>query len=111
MTGIDLTEALPWALAAFFLLGGIVNWIAPARIRKDYERWRYPGWFHYVTGGLEIIAAILFIFPQTRIAGSILAIAIMGGAFATLIFHREYKHALLPALVLFLALVCGWSAT
>ena len=105
---IAIDEVLVWLLVAFFLIGGLINWIAPERIRQDYKRWKYPGWFHYITAVLEITAAILISFPKTRLAGTALAAIVMGAAIATLILHREYKHVVAPILILNLSLLCGW---
>lgn len=40
-------------------------------------------------GGIEIIAALLFIFPRTGVLGTLLLIAYMGGSIATHVQHNE----------------------
>jgi uncharacterized membrane protein YphA (DoxX/SURF4 family) len=92
-----------WLLAAFFVVGGLGNIIAPAPILDDYERWGFPGWFHYATGGLELFAALLLVRNRTRWIGAALGASVMAAAAATLLLHGEWGHALLP-LGLFAAL-------
>jgi putative oxidoreductase len=43
-------------------------------------------WFRYVTGGLEVLGAILLLVPTTAALGAVLLAAIMGGAMATHLF-------------------------
>ncbi|GGF49848.1 hypothetical protein GCM10011611_65320 [Aliidongia dinghuensis] len=102
--------ALAWLLAAFFIIGGIVNWIAPNPIRQNYARWQYPDRFHYITSVLELAAAALLLFPPTRLLGAGLGAVIMIAAIGTLLRHREYTHAITPAIVLTLATFSGWLA-
>ncbi|PZO89029.1 MAG: DoxX family protein [Micavibrio aeruginosavorus] len=106
--GLEIGNILTWILAAFFIIGGIVNWIAPKPIRKEYARWGYPSWFHYVTAILEIAAAALLIFPETKLWGCGLGAAVMAAALGTLVIHREYAHGIAPAMVFILSLLNGW---
>ena len=95
-------------LSAFFVLGGTMNILASPEILADYERWGYPVWFPYVTGGLEWTAAVLIALPATRLAGSALAAAIMVSAAGTVILHGEYLHAVPPVIVFTLVCLNGW---
>ena len=52
-------KGLAWALVAFFVLGGVMNIVAPASVADEYMRWGYPYWFNYVTGALELASAWL----------------------------------------------------
>ncbi|SDO96099.1 DoxX-like family protein [Lutimaribacter pacificus] len=104
MKRFSLRNLFAWLLAAFFVIGGTMNIFATEQILADYDRWGYPGWFHYLTGTLEWASAILMIFPATRLAGSALAGCVMLGAAATVLSHGEYGHAVPPLVVL--ALVC-----
>jgi hypothetical protein len=83
-------------LPAFFLIGGLGNLFPSATILADYDRWGYPIWFHYVTGGAELLAALLLSIAATRLWGTLLGIALMAAAFLTLIIHGEWGHALAP---------------
>ena len=104
----------PWrhifagALAAFFLLGGILNIFASPEIRADYDRWGYPDWFPYLTGILEWSAAALIAIPRTRLSGSLLGAGIMAAAAATVLLHGELGHAIPPLVILALVVLNGW---
>ena len=97
---------LPWRnifaglLAAFFAFGGFGNIFASDAIPAHYARWGYAGWFHYVTGVLELAAAVLIAFPATRLIGSVLGCAIMAVAAGTVLVHGEYSHAIPPLVVM-----------
>ena len=94
-------------MAAFFVVGAIGNWLAPANVRAEYARRGYPGWFHRVTATLEFLVAIFLVFVSTRLGGCALGAAIMLAAIATLLCHREYRHALLPTAMLLLLALLG----
>ena len=98
---------LTWLLAAFFLIGAVVNWIAPKPIREDYARWGYSAWFHYVTAILEALVAGMLLAPETRIIGAALGAVVMLAALATLVRGREWKHMIAPTVVLLVALIVG----
>ncbi|AJE49035.1 DoxX family protein [Celeribacter indicus] len=103
-----LRQIFAWLLSAFFVLGGSLNVFATPELVADYERWGYPGWFHYVTGLLEWAAAVLLVPSSTRLLGSGLAAVIMAAAAGTVLAQGEYAHALSPAVVLMLAGLNGW---
>jgi hypothetical protein len=99
---------LKWGLVGFFMIAGLLNLAAPAPLAADYLRGGYPGWFHYMTGTLELLSAILQARRATRTVGLVLGVSLMGAAVATLIVHREWPHATLPALIsVALAFACA----
>src|SRR5258708_588801 len=110
MSEFSWRSILAWALAAFFVFGGAVNVAAPESVAADYRRWGYPDWFHLVTGGLELTTAVLLALTATRLLGAALGGVIMTAATATVAFHGEYTHAILPIAILTLAAVVGWPA-
>lgn len=95
-----LRIALSGLLAAFFLVGGTMNLFPPEAVRRDYARWGYPDGFHYVTGGLELLAAALLALPRSRGFGRAIATMVMLAALTTLLVFAEYGHAAGPAIVL-----------
>lgn len=103
--GVTVEAILAWSLAAFFLVGAVGNWLAPAKVRADYVRWGYPDGFHRITSVLEFATSILLVFPSTRIPGIGLGVAIMLAAIITLLRSREYLHSLFPSVVLLLLLL------
>lgn len=109
MRKFSLRNLYAWLLAAFFILGGFLNIFASPDVRADYLRWGYPDWFHYLTGTLEWTSAALIAVPFTRLAGSLLAAAVMVGAAVTVLLHGEYSHAVPPMVVLALLCFNIWS--
>lgn len=97
-----------WAMAAFFIIGSVGNFMAPPSVAADYARWGYPDWFHYVTAGLELLTAILLL---VRKYGIIFGAMVMLSAGATLIYYQEYQHALAPALILALLGLLFWMTS
>jgi len=96
-------------LVAFFTFGGVVNLIGRKPLVDDFIRWGYPPRFHLVTGALELATAALLLFPETRWIGTALGCCVMLAAAGTVIFHREYAHAI-PALVVFgLTALIRWT--
>ena len=59
MSAISSIEALTLALSAFFVLGFVINTFAVKKVGPDYHRWGYPDWFHLLSGGLDLVVALL----------------------------------------------------
>lgn len=110
MSGITIGAVLAWLLAAFFIVGAVINCALPVSIRKDYERWGYPDWFHYVTAALELVVAALLLVPASRPLGAALGTAVMAAAAGTTLIHQEYGRAVAPSVVLLLTATLGWIA-
>lgn len=112
---MDPKRVLLWLLIAFFFVGGAVNIFAPGSILADYERRGYPGWFHFVTGTIELTAASASCFVAVRRWGMALAAFVMAAATVTLLAHAEYSHAVLPLVIFLLTLITSggrgcWNA-
>ena len=108
MSKISWRQVLPLALAAFFVVGSLSNILAPESIYQEYLKWGYPHWFHFVTGSLELTAAILLFRAPSRLLGSALGCTVMFAALATVIIHGEYGHAVPPLVAATWSLVVGW---
>ncbi|EQB11119.1 DoxX family protein [Sphingobium lactosutens] len=102
--------ALPLGLAAFFLIGGLVNGTASDATMAQYVAWGYPRWFPYVTAAMEGASVILLILARTRLVGAALGTAVMTAALATLIRAGEYLYAATPAALIFLSALAGCRA-
>ena len=92
-----------WLLVAALFSAGLFNAIGTRATRESFVRWGYPSWWHRVTGGLEMLSAILIAFPLGRAAGLALGAIIIVVASLTVLRHREYVH--LAPLGMFLALI------
>lgn len=108
MSKVSRRQVLPFALAAFFVVGSISNIVAPGSIYDEYLRWGYPRWFHFVTGSVEFTTAILLLWAPSRALGSALGCTVMFAALATVIIHGEYGHAVPPLVVATFSIVVGW---
>jgi hypothetical protein len=107
MSRTSWRQILPLALATFFVAGSLSNIIAPGSIYQEYLKWGFPRWFHFVTGSLELTAAVLLFQTPSRLLGSALGCAVMLAAVATVIIHGEYGHAVPPLVAATLSLVVG----
>jgi hypothetical protein len=107
--GLTWVQGLAWALAAFFVLGFFINTFAVSKVGPEYKRWGYPDWFHFVSGGLDLVVALLLSATLTRPFGVLLGCAIMLAAMTTVIYHREHKRAVPPFVVFVLLSVIGWT--
>ncbi|RCS29915.1 DoxX family protein [Rhodanobacter denitrificans] len=108
MSKISWRHVSALALAAFFVVGALSNIFAPGAIYEEYLKWGYPSWFHFVTGSLELTAAVLLARERTRLLGSAIGCTIMLAALATVTLHGEYGHGVAPIVVATLTLVVGW---
>ncbi|APG03177.1 DoxX family protein [Luteibacter rhizovicinus DSM 16549] len=108
MPNISWRDALPFALAAFFVAGSLSNIVAPGSIYEEYLKWGYPPWFHFFTGTMELTTALLLSWKPTRLSGALLGGTVMCAALATVVIRGEYAHAVPPFVAATLSLVVGW---
>jgi hypothetical protein len=92
-----------WLLVAAFFGAGVFNAIGTQATKSSLIRWGYPPWWCRVTGGLEMVAAVLVALPGGREAGLILGAVIVAAAGLTVLRHREFSH--LVPLSVFVALI------
>ncbi len=107
---LSVHQVAALALAAFFVVGSLINIFAPAPIYEEYLRWGYPYWFHFVTGSLELTTAVLLAQARTRLWGAALGCTVMLVALATVTLHGEYGHGVPPLIAASLSIVVGWIA-
>jgi DoxX-like family len=81
-----------WLLVAAFFGAGVFNAIGTPATKNSFVRWGYPQWWCRVTGGLEMVAAVLIALPCSRDAGLILGALIVAAAILTILHHREFPH-------------------
>jgi len=94
---LDAASALPpWKSAglwvvrgllalAFVAAGGAKLYGVPMLV-EEFQHIGLGQWFRYVTGGLEIMGAVLLLLPQKAALGALLLICIMIGAVITHLF-------------------------
>ena len=81
-------------------------------VAPNWERWGYSRRSMYAAGIAEVVALALFWWPGLELVGAAGLGAVLLGALATLIRHREgSSHIALPALTLLLVLVQSYRST
>jgi hypothetical protein len=94
-----------WLLVAAFFGAGLFNAIGAQATKSDFAQWGYPGWWCFLTGGLEITTAVLIALPASRVVGLALGAVIIAAAVLTVLRHRDFKHIVpLGVFVVLLAL-------
>jgi hypothetical protein len=91
-------------------VGSLSNILAPRSIFEEYLKWGYPHWFHFVTGSLELMTAVLLARARTRLWGSALGCTVILAALATVTVHGEYGHGMAPLVAATRSIVVGWLA-
>ena len=92
-----------WLVVAAFFGAGVFNAIGTQANKGNFIRWGYPQWWCHLTGGLEIVTAVLVVLPGSREAGLILGAVIVAAAVLTVLRHRDFAH--LVPLIVFGALI------
>ena len=92
-----------WLLVAGFFGAGLFNAIGTPATRSDFARWGYPRGWGRLTGGLEMMSAVLIALPLSRIVGLALGAVIIAAAVMTVLRHRDLSH--LVPLGVFVALI------
>jgi len=99
-----------WLLVAGFLGAGVFNAISTSTTQSDFARWGYPRWWGILTGGLDIVSAVLIALPLSRIVGMALGAAIIAAAAFTVLRHRDFSHLVpLGVFVVLIALAAASS--
>ncbi|TYL91650.1 hypothetical protein FXB40_27365 [Bradyrhizobium rifense] len=71
---------------------GLYNAIGTSATQSSFVRWGYPRWWGSLTGGLEMVSALLIALPASRVVGLALGAAIILAAVLTVLRHREFSH-------------------
>jgi putative oxidoreductase len=95
-------------LAAAFLMAGASKLAGNEMMVGQFETIGLGQWFRYVTGGLEIAAAILLLIPGKAGFGALLLMPIMLGAAAAHLVVFKNSPAV-PLVLLGLAAVVAWG--
>ena len=92
-----------WLVVAAFFAAGVFNALGTRSNKSNFIRWGYPQWWCHLTGGLEMLTAVLVALPGSRVAGLILGAIVVAAAVLTVLRHRDFVH--LVPLVVFAALL------
>ncbi|MGB3682638.1 MAG: DoxX family protein [Rubrobacteraceae bacterium] len=105
-----LTVILQVVLGLAFLGAGGSKLAGARQMKGDFDRFGYPRWFMYFTGGLETVAALgvlagIFV-PVLALLGGLLLVATMVGAIATHVRMKDPGSKIAsPAILLSLAII------
>jgi hypothetical protein len=81
-------------------------------VAPNWDRWGYSRRFMYATGVAEVVALAVFWTPGLELVGAAALAAVLLGALATLIRHREgARHMALSALTLLLVMAQLYRST
>ncbi len=99
-------ENLATLASAFaFLAGSVINATALKPIREEFVRYGFPWWWCWVTALLELLTAFLLVIGSTFAIGAALGGCIMVAAIFAVIWARDFRRILPPAIFLLLLLV------
>lgn len=94
--------------AAVFVLAGFTK-LAGAEIQiAAFEKIGLGQWFRYLTGGLEIVCAILLLIPKATAIGAAMLAATMAGAIITHLFIIG-GSPIVPIALLLITLTVTWT--
>ena len=91
------------AAAAMFLMAGGSKLAGAEPMVDMFDAIGVGQWFRYVTGGIEVVSALLLLMPSTAAIGAALLVFVMVGAIIT---HLTILHSS-PAMPIVLLVVCA----
>ncbi len=98
-----------YILALIFFASGAAKLAALPFEVEAFARWGYPPAFMYLTGVIEVIAALGLLIPRLSALVSLCMAAFMLGAIGTHLMHAEWGMLVLATGIAALAAWRGWS--
>lgn len=83
-------DALRWTLALVVSVQAVM-FLYGSRADADQRGHSIPSALRLALGGSEVVAALLFLLPQTFAVGGWLLIAVFGGAMAVHLAHGQFE--------------------
>lgn len=106
-----VTSVFLWALqiglAGMFLMAGSLKLAGDPQLVGAFEAIGVGQWFRYVTGGIEVVAALLLLVPRTAFYGAALLVPTMIGAVITHLFVIGGSSTI-PAVLLVGSALVAW---
>jgi len=102
------TWVLSVILALAFLGAGAAKLSAQPMMVTEFAVFGYPQWFMYLTGLIEIVAAILLLVPRLAGIGAGLLVCVMVGALYSHLAHGQSEAIRLPAILLVASIALAW---
>lgn len=95
-------------LAVMFVMAGMSKVAGAAEMVALFEDVGLGQWFRYLTGILEVAAAVMIVIPSIAASGALLLAAVMAGAVLSHLFVIG-GSAFMPGIYLILALIVAWG--
>ena len=94
--------ALKLVLAGLFLFAGGAKLAGVPAMVEVFEQVGFGQWFRYFTGVVEVVGALLLLWPVTTALGAVMLLAVsIGAALAQLlVLHEDVIHAIVLAVPL-----------
>lgn len=92
----------------FVAVGAILKFVGVAPVAHQMAAMGFTGARYTLVATLEIVSAILFLYPRTRSFGLLLFSAFMGGAVCAHVQVGEVAKGIGPAMFLTLAWIGTW---
>jgi putative oxidoreductase len=108
MMKITGTWVLTLLLAVFFMYVDYKKLAGNEVTAQHFLAWGYGHWLLYVVGCLEIMGALLLLFPVTTTSGALLLSLVMVGASYTLWSHQVWKTLSITSTGLIFLLFIGY---
>jgi putative oxidoreductase len=102
------TWILTILLALFFIYVGYKKLAGNEITAQHFREWGYGPWLLTFIGCLELLGALLLLFPATATSGAWLLCLIMAGASYTLLSHEVWKTLAITGVCLMLLLFTGY---
>ena len=88
-------------LAAMFLFAGSTKLLGAEGDIQHFAAWRYPDWFRFVVGSIEVVSAVLLLIPRTAFVGAVgISVTLLWAGYTFLVRVPEESRRALPTLVL-----------
>ena len=94
-------------LTLAFIGSGAAKLAASPVMVEQFRSFGYPLWFMFLTGAIELAAAILVLVPRFAHIGAGILACVMAGAIASHLAHGQISLLVPPVLLFTLALTVG----
>jgi putative oxidoreductase len=97
-------QILVWVsrlLAAVFLYAGLTKLLGAQGDIEHFAAWRYPDWFRFVIGPIEVVSAILLLIPRASFLGAVgISVTLLWAGYTFLVRVPDQSWHALPTLAL-----------
>lgn len=92
IAGWTIVWLMTLMLVFVFSTQGFAKFSASSGWAAAFAHWGYPVWFRVLIGVLEVLAAVLLVWPRTAPAGAAIVLVIMLGAMGTHLIKDNGRH-------------------